>query len=134
MKEYMFWKIGLLVIGVVVTSVMTGCDTQNTKNTLAAAGFKIKLADTPEKLAHLKTLPQHKLVSQEHEGNVYFVYADADNCKCMYVGDEKAHQQYQKIVIKQNLADERLEAEERFGTPSYGRGFRRVWGPRWHGY
>ena len=133
-QKYILWKIGLLVIGVVLTISMTGCDTQNTENTLAAAGFKVKLADTPEKLEHLATLPQRKLVSQEHEGNVYYVYADAKNCKCMYVGDETAHQQYQKLVIKQNLAAERLEAQERFDSPPYGWGFCRAWGPRWYGY
>ena len=134
MKEIMFFNICLLVIVIVLVIPTTGCDTQDTENTLAAAGFKIKLANNPEKLEHLETLPQRKLLSQEHEGNVYFVYADAKNCKCMYVGDEEAHQQYQKLMIQQDLAAERLATEEGFDKPPYGWGFRRAWGPRWYGY
>ncbi|MGZ8945862.1 MAG: hypothetical protein ACXW1W_10620, partial [Methylococcaceae bacterium] len=38
---------------------------------LAAAGFKMQLADTPEKLAHLKTLTQQKIVTHEKDGKNY---------------------------------------------------------------
>jgi hypothetical protein len=131
MKKHLFRKIYLLVIGIVLTISMTGCGIQDTEDTLAASGFKMKLANTPEKLAHLKTLSQHNLVSHERNGEVYFVYADADNCKCMYVGDEKAYQQYQKLVIKQNLAEEKLEAAEDIYDRPTRWGFRDAWGPEW---
>lgn len=35
---------------------------------LAAAGFKMQLANTPEKLAHLKSLTQQKIVVHEKDG------------------------------------------------------------------
>lgn len=77
---------------------------------LAAAGFEMKPADTPEKFAHLQTLAQRKLVPYTREGKVYYFYADALFCKCMYVGDERAYQKYQQLAIEQRIADEEREA------------------------
>jgi hypothetical protein len=82
------------------------------ERTLAAAGFQIKLADTPEKLAHLQTLTQRRLVPHDRDGEVFYVYADALDCKCLYAGDEKAYQAYQQLAIKQKLAEEQLQAAE----------------------
>ena len=83
-----------------------------TERMLAAAGFQMRLADTPEKLAHLETLTQRKLVPHERDGKVYYVYADADSCKCIYVGDGPAYQRYQKLAIQKQVADEQRQAAE----------------------
>ncbi len=46
--------------------------TQSTEHLLAAAGFEMKLADTPEKLANLSTMtPQRTLVPQERDNRLY---------------------------------------------------------------
>jgi len=42
---------------------MEKSEATDTEQLLAAAGFKMKPADTPERLAHLKTLTQLKVVS-----------------------------------------------------------------------
>jgi hypothetical protein len=42
---------------------------------LAASGFKMRRADTESKLAQLKELPQRKLVAQNWDGKVIYVYA-----------------------------------------------------------
>jgi len=73
---------------------------------LAASGFKMKLAETPEKMAALEGLPQRKLVPQQHEGKLYFYYADATSCKCMYVGSEKSYQQFQKLATQRKMAQD----------------------------
>jgi len=72
-------------------------DAADTEQMLAAAGFKMKLADTPAKAAHLQTLTQRKLVSHERDGKPYFVYADADHCKCLYVGNQASYQLYNNM-------------------------------------
>jgi hypothetical protein len=54
------WRSAVVVA--VVLGLSSGCatirrnDTLQTEQMLAAAGFHMKLADTPEKLAHLQTL------------------------------------------------------------------------------
>ncbi len=93
---------------------------------LAASGFKMKLADTPEKMAALKGLPQRKLVPQQHDGKLYFYYADATSCECMYVGSEKSYQQFQKLAAQKKMAQDyrwaaqaNMDAQMNFG----------MWGP-----
>jgi len=80
---------------------------------LAASGFKMRLADTESKLAQLKELPQRKLVAQNWNGKVRYVYADADNCKCAYVGDEEAYKHFQGLALQRQIAEEDRRAAER---------------------
>ena len=77
---------------------------------LAAAGFQMLPADTPEKLAHLQKLPALKLTPRQHKGQLQYAYADPYSCNCLYVGDEAAYQQYQRLAIQKNIADEQREA------------------------
>ncbi len=68
--------------------------TKRTEQLLAAAGFEMKLADTPEKLANLNTLtPRRTLIPQERDNRLYYVYADPDLCKCLYVGTSMQYEQ-----------------------------------------
>ncbi len=101
--------------------------TVQTEQLLAAAGFDQKLADTPEKLAHLQTLtPARKLVAQERDGHLYYVYADPDLCKCLYVGTAA---QYEQAREKQLANDEVVAVQDNLSVPIF-------WGPwgDWPGY
>jgi hypothetical protein len=69
---------------------------------LAMAGFTKMPADTPQKLAHLKSLPQHKFIHHEYDGSKNVLYADATYCVCLYVGDETKLQHYRNLEIQQN--------------------------------
>ena len=80
---------------------------------LAAAGFKMRLADSESKLAQLKELPQRKLVAQDWSGKVVYVYADASNCKCAYVGDEEAYKHFQDLALQRQISEEDRRAAER---------------------
>ena len=77
---------------------------------LAAAGFRMLPADTPEKAEHLQKLPPLKLTPRKHKGQVQYAYADPYSCHCLYVGDEQAYQQYQRLSLEKNLADEERQA------------------------
>lgn len=79
-----------------------------TEQALAAAGFLLKLGDSPEKLANLRSLPPRRLVPQERDGRVYYTYADPDACRCLYVGTEAQYQAYQRYAIAKQIADEEL--------------------------
>ena len=106
-------------LGVAVAAIaISGCasisnqSALDTERRLSAAGFQMKLADTPEKMARLKTLTERKLVPTTIDGNTAFVYADTISCKCVYVGSEKNYQEYQRLSIQQNIVNEqRLTVE-----------------------
>lgn len=79
---------------------------------LVAAGFQKRVADTPQKLAHLRQLEPLKLVPHARRTSVYYVYADPDGCRCAYVGNEMAFEQYQGLVLKQNISETKVSVTE----------------------
>lgn len=117
-------------LGLVLTlSACASIGAQDTENMLAAAGFSMKNADTPAKLANLKTMPQNKVFVQTQKGKNYYVYADAAQCQCLYVGNETAYQNYQQIRIQKNIASEQLMAAEMNQEAMMDWGAWGPWGP-----
>ena len=109
----------LLILAFAGCATLPSGETANIESLLTQAGFKKRVADTPEKLADLKTRTQHKLVGYKHEdGDYRFVYADASGCKCMYVGKQKAYQKYQLLAVEKQIAqDKRIVVDQTPGTP-----------------
>lgn len=126
-----------LQIGALLGSLMllAGCqaieeeEAQTTEQLLAAAGFQMKVADTPERLAHLKTLTQLQLVPHDRDGQVNYVFADAEGCKCLYVGNESEYDAYQKLAVQQRIADEKREAAAENMDAAMDWGMWGPWGP-----
>jgi len=104
-------------------------DAMDTERMLAASGFQMRLAGTPQKLDHLKSMTQRKLVLHQHNGKIYYVYADATFCQCLYVGNEKAYQRYQKLAIERNIAENQRMAAEMNENASMNWGMWGPWGP-----
>lgn len=66
---------------------------------LTSAGFVMRPANTPEKLARLRHLPPRKFVARtKPDGVRYFLYADPDYCRCVLVGDQRAMNTYRDMV------------------------------------
>jgi predicted nucleic acid-binding protein len=116
----------LCVTAVVLVMLLAGCaaiekqETRSTEQLLSAAGFDIKPADTPDKLATLRAMKQNKLVRrQTKDGKLQFLYADAAVCRCVYVGDEQAYQRYQDLAVQQQIAiaDQEAELDASMDTP-----------------
>lgn len=108
---------------------LAGCAdaVQQKDDLLAAAGFRIKPADTPERLALLKKLPPHKFTMRTTpNGSVSFLYADPTICKCLYYGDETAYSTYRQMALAQQLADKRLMAAQMEQDASWNW---QAWGP-----
>lgn len=99
----------------------------DTEQLLSAAGFTLKIADTPEKQAHLQSLTQHKIVPHTRDGKIYYVYADAKDNR-LYVGDEDAYQRYQKLAVEKEIAEDRIEAAQMNMDAAMDWG---MWGPWW---
>ncbi len=81
---------------------------ESTEQMLSAAGFTVKPADTPEKLAHLKTLTQEKVVQYEKDGKIYYIYANSYE-KCLYIGNVKAYNEYKKLKHQKQVSEENAE-------------------------
>ena len=130
-RETMRWTKPILLLVALGLSV-TGCaairahQTVETEQVLAAAGFQVKPADTPEKLAHLQLLTPRKVVRYTRDGQPQYVYADPETCKCLYVGDEQGYQKYQELSLKKQIADEQMSAAQTNWDASMNWG---AWGP-----
>ena len=115
--------------------IFSGCaaiqnqNAMDTERVLAAAGFQMRMADTPEKLTHLKTLTQRNLVAHTYQDKLYYIYADAAYCQCIYVGNEKAYQRYQNLAIKKQIADDQRMAAQMNENASMNWGLWGPWGP-----
>lgn len=95
------------ILGIALTACATTQQTSAIDNErmLAASGFQMKLADTDEKMAHLKTLPQRKLIPHQKGDEVFYVYADAMYCKCIYAGPYKAYSRYQQMAVNKSIEE-----------------------------
>jgi hypothetical protein len=64
---------------------------------LEDAGFRMREANTPQKMARLNSIPPYKFVPHRKNGARYYVYADPQ-CRCAFVGDEAAMKTYRDMV------------------------------------
>ena len=73
---------------------------------LAAAGFQVRIADTPQRLAAMKRLPPNKFVTRVVNGQPVYLYADPLVCRCVYFGTQRNWAAYRQEVLAQQLANE----------------------------
>lgn len=109
---------GLAVILIALGLDFTGCAAirrqgmVTTEQMLAAAGFHVELADTPEKVAWLQALPSNRVVLRHRDGEPSYEYPDAEACKCLYVGTEQQYREYQRLWRQKQRADDMLRAAD----------------------
>jgi hypothetical protein len=113
------WLIAALAV------TLTGCTTiqkhqaVQAEQLLVAAGFEIQMADTPERVATLRSIvPQRKVFRIDAPDGPRFVYADAEFCQCAYAGDQQAYERYQRMVSRQRLAAEQDMAAQMGDDPA----------------
>jgi hypothetical protein len=80
---------------------------QNKEDMLAASGFTLVPANTPERQTSLASLPPHELALQVSGDQVTYTYADPTVCGCLYVGDQAAYGRYRETAFLKHLARER---------------------------
>jgi len=131
MKSQRNWWIVLIVVAV-VSLTLAGCASlqknavKDVEGLLVRAGFRQMPADTPQKLAHLKSLPQNRIIHRTRDGNPYILYADASYCICMYVGNETNLRNYRNLEIQQNENPVELLNQPDIVT---GERWADIWGP-----
>jgi hypothetical protein len=71
---------------------------------LAAAGFRMLPADTPERQKQIESLlPMQVLYYVGKTGKLHYYMADPTNCKCMYIGSEENYQKYERLKLNEQL-------------------------------
>jgi hypothetical protein len=93
---------------------------------LAAAGFVMRIADTPERRAMLSRLPIDQFVIRQSGNTIHYVYADPLVCGCLYVGTEQAFAQYQQNQRLANLTNQEQMIAQMYEDPAWSWG---AWGP-----
>lgn len=122
-------KVVTVGLALVLALSTSACVTvvENKENMLAAAGFKVKPADTSDKIDGLKALPPHKFVMSNQGGQPVYLYADPTICRCLYYGDQTAYASYQKMAFDQRLANQRQMTAAMLQDASWN--YWGVWGP-----
>ena len=108
-----------LGVAALVTFVVGCTTTQQTENLLSAAGFKATPATTAQQQAHLKTLPAHKVTLVVRDGQTYYVYP-APAQQVLYVGQAAQYQEYQKLRLQKQMAEDQAQAAEMNSEPGWG--------------
>lgn len=67
---------------------------------LEDAGFVMRRADSDEKLGHAKLVPPRKFIARVKNGQRYYIYADPEVCKCVFVGSETAMQAFRDMRLR----------------------------------
>ena len=119
-----------LIVALGACAAMREEQAKDKENILAAAGFQMKPADTPSRVAHLQTLTPLKLVphTRASDGKLLYVFADPKGCQCLYVGDETAYQRYRQLALQQKVAQEQMVAAQMNADAAMDWG---LWGPYW---
>src|SRR5712691_6267765 len=97
----------LIVVTAAGCATMQAAATRSTEELLSAAGFHMQAADTPEKLAELQT---RQVLPRTRDGKTTYVYPDPSVCHCLYVGGAPEYQQYERLRVQKDIADEESSA------------------------
>jgi hypothetical protein len=130
-RHFKYGMVASLLLGI---GALAACQTQQQivsarEDNLAAAGFIVRPANTPERQAMLKRLPPHQFVQRVNGGVVHFIYADPLVCGCLYVGTQKAYNQYKFEQQQKNLADEQQMTAQTYSDATWNWGAWGPWGP-----
>ena len=116
----------LLIATVVSACQTTPPDYGALEGQLAAAGFLMKPANTPDRQAMLGRLPAHQFLIRQNGGTTHYVYADPLICDCLYVGTQQAFDQLRANQLAQNFIDARQLAALTYSDPAWSWA---AWGP-----
>lgn len=113
-------------------ALLTGCaaiqraENNSTEQLLAAAGFRVLPADTPQRQAKLAELKPYTISRQIKGNQVFYIYPDDQN-NFVLVGNQAAYSKYQNLVVQQQISNQNLMAAQMETMPGMWGGWG-VWG------
>ena len=116
--------LGLALMAAVIGIFLVGCATapsgspaKSQDDLLTAAGFTPHVANTPQSLAYLKTLPPQEIVQHRYKGTNRYLVCTDQNSRACYVGDEAAYQRYQNLANQADIAARKRTVKEERWDP-----------------
>jgi len=115
-------------------AVLSGCaaieraDRSNTERLLAAAGFNVLLANTPERQLSLEATRPYKVERKLKGEEVYYFYACPDQ-SIAYIGNQNDYSKYRELELQQEIANQNTAASENAVLAAQQWNDWRVWGP-----
>jgi hypothetical protein len=79
---------------------------------LKAAGFQVRVADSPHRVAQMNQLPPNKVVTRVRNGQKMYLYSDPAACNCVYMGTQQSWDTYQQQRDARRMAKEEVAAAE----------------------
>jgi len=139
MKHRTFRLTSPLLATVLAACTLAACQTQQQRiesreDMLAAAGFVIKPANTPQRQQMLTRLPANKFVQRQNGDTIHYVYSDPIVCGCLYVGTQQAYNQYKANQLAQHLADEQQMSAQMYSDAAWNWDAWGPWGPAYPGF
>ena len=125
-------RIGLATMSLVAVALSLGAcvspqeRVERKEDDLAAAGFVVRPANTPQRQAMLKRLKPHRFFTSVQGNNVAFVYSDPTVCNCLYVGDQAAYDRYRYAAQEKKLVDQRRLTAQLYSDSGWDWN---AWGP-----
>jgi hypothetical protein len=128
------FKYAMVAVFLLSIGALPACQTQQQavsahEDNLAAAGFIIRPANTPERQVMLNRLPPHQFVQRVNGDTIHYVYADPLVCGCLYVGTQQAYDQYKRDQQQRNLANEQQMTAQTYSDAEWNWGAWGPWGP-----
>lgn len=114
----MLEMLGALAVAAVVTGCASAPPPPPDESQLAAAGFKVIVAQTAEQREHLQTLTPGKISAMQRNGTEYFIYPDAARNR-IYVGMQKQYLAYRQLQPNQPDLQQQLNAQQAADRASY---------------
>ena len=120
MRRITIWRLTATCLFILCLA-LAGCagmeaqQTQQTKTTeelLSAAGFKQIFPTTPKLKDRLQALPQKQIFMASRGPKLFYVYADATGCGCIYAGNQQQYQAYQQLAAQYKMAAMQAAAAE----------------------
>lgn len=95
--------LSLLPLACATVTTLQGPSQGTVESALVEAGFVRHEADTPQRMGRIRSEVQRRVVPVEEDGKTYYIYADADFCRCLYVGDEAAFARFEDLIRKRDI-------------------------------
>jgi hypothetical protein len=73
---------------------------------LTAAGFQVRVADSPHRVDQMKRLPLNQFVTRVRNGQKVYLYSDPPGCNCVYLGTQQNWDAYQQQLAARQMARE----------------------------
>ncbi len=129
----LWWTLGLLILSLALVGCAGGGggggglmarpqyqQNQSKTDMLLAAGFKQVFPTTAQLKARLDAMPQRQVFMASKGSRVFYVYADAAGCGCLYAGNQEQYQAYKRLAAQARIAAEELEAARINETMNWG--------------